>query len=278
MLYKIHPSQLSQFPALLAPLDEHLCVTALVQGTSTGQVYLDDPRSPQALFIDMGVRLFLSGAPRRPEFLIQLNTLLHHTVPQDKAAGRDAFILHATTGWVEHIPAILAGLDPHEYPRQYYELTTAPGDWRPVLPAGFTMLPVNRDLLQRGYANTIELRQEMCSERPSVEDFLARSFGFCVLHQNALVAWCLSEYNSAERCEVGIATHPDFQRRGLGLAVALAMAEHAFAHGCRRIGWHCWKNNRPSALLAERAGYHLAAEAPVWVCFWDAKPVHQTPC
>ncbi len=61
----------------------------------------------------------------------------------------------------------------------------------------------------------------MTSERPS-EDFLRRSFGQCLVHNGAIAGWCLSEYNSGPRCEVGIAVAEPYQRRGLATTMAIA--------------------------------------------------------
>lgn len=48
--------------------------------------------------------------------------------------------------------------------------------------------------------------EETQSERLSVEDFLQKSFGYCVIHDEEIVGWCMSEYNVSHRCELGIAT------------------------------------------------------------------------
>jgi len=39
--------------------------------------------------------------------------------------------------------------------------------------------------------------EEMQSERLSVEDFLQKSFGYCVIHDEEIMGWCMSEYNVA---------------------------------------------------------------------------------
>ncbi len=99
------------------------------------------------------------------------------------------------------------------------------------------------------------LKEEMTSERPSVEDFLAKSFGVCAIHDNELAGWCLSEYNADGRCEIGIETISDYRMRGLATALTLALLEHAFSHGITEVGWHCFKRNEASAKTALKAGF-----------------------
>jgi GNAT superfamily N-acetyltransferase len=107
-------------------------------------------------------------------------------------------------------------------------------DWRALLPAGFRLAFAGPDLLARtDLAKLDALREELCSERPSVEDFLARSFGLVALcgADAALAGWCTSEYNSGDRCEVGIGTLEPYQRRGLATAMGSAFVEHALNCG-----------------------------------------------
>jgi RimJ/RimL family protein N-acetyltransferase len=82
-------------------------------------------------------------------------------------------------------------------------------------------------------------------------------------HENSLAAWCLSEYNYADRCEVGIATVEEYQQRGLGTVVGCAFVEEAIRRGYRQIGWHCWLRNQPSAALAGKIGYSLRSEEEI---------------
>jgi RimJ/RimL family protein N-acetyltransferase len=106
----------------------------------------------------------------------------------------------------------------------------------------------------------------MLSEAPSAAFFLQHRFGFCLQHGQELVGWCLSEYNHDGQCELGIETLPASQRRGLATATALATMAHAQAQGLTTIGWHCWKRNIPSSNLAQKLGFELVEDYPVWYC------------
>jgi RimJ/RimL family protein N-acetyltransferase len=116
------------------------------------------------------------------------------------------------------------------------------------------------------------LRSEMCSERASVEDFVAKNFGICLVYADEIVSWCLSEYNLGPRCEVGIETVAAYRRRGLGTLVARALVEHALAHGYSQIGWDCWADNRPSAATAQKAGFRKVSDYPVYFARHEAAP------
>ena len=129
---------------------------------------------------------------------------------------------------------------------------------------------VDADLLAQDSLESITaLREETTSERPSMEDFLAKSFGVCALHENALAGWCLSEYNTEGRCEIGIETVSPFRKRGLATALTLALLEHAFAKGYTEVGWHCFKRNAASGNTARKAGFDKVRDYPAFIVWYD---------
>ena len=110
------------------------------------------------------------------------------------------------------------------------------------------------------------LKEEMGSERASLEDFLRNSFGFFLVKgDQEIVAWCMSEYNCAGRCEGGIETQGEYQRRGLATVTASAVIEHAFSTGLSEVGWHCYASNQPSIATALKVGFTKTCE---FVEYW----------
>ena len=154
--------------------------------------------------------------------------------------------------WKDPARFILEGLYPITRTRQYFECTRLTEDWRELIQPGYALLPVSAELVAQTQLKHIDyLRDELCSERSSIDDFLEKSFGFVIQHGGELAAWCLSEYNVPGRCEVGVATVDEYQKRGLGTITSLALVEHAFKQGITKVGWHCWKWNTPSSALAQ---------------------------
>ena len=114
-----------------------------------------------------------------------------------------------------------------------------------------------------------ELLAEMSSERPSVTDFLMKSFGTVAVADDAIIGWCLSEYNTADRCEFGVATAVERRREGVGLATSAAAIARADRQGIRRVGWHCWADNAPSIALARALEFELRTAYPVAFAYVD---------
>jgi RimJ/RimL family protein N-acetyltransferase len=153
--------------------------------------------------------------------------------------------------------------------RSYYAFKANRLDWKSMLPEGFSVRMADRKLLSEKWQNLEDLTEEMCSERSSVEDFLAKSFGICLTYKDLIVGWCLSEYNTGHRCEVGIATHEDYQRRGFATLMATAFIELARVRDVAKIGWHCSATNLGSAATALKAGFEKVTDYPVYLGWFD---------
>ena len=272
---RLSPSEYDKVRPLFQPLDHHLAVAAILESSAPAAIYVDDPAQPAAAFTWTGYRYFLAGSPQQTEFNQQVGTLLAATIaPEALASGQEMFELKtASSEWEASIgSAILPGYELIQGQRQYFRFAALRHDWRKRLPAGFHLDFVTADLLARtDLAHLDDLREELCSERPSVEDFLARSFGLvAICDQDAsLAGWCTSEYNSGDRCEVGIGVLDPYQRRGLATAMGSAFVEVALRRGVTQIGWHCWARNLPSVASALAIGFEKVCDYTTFIASWD---------
>ena len=247
-----------------------LAVTAALAGEAPAELFVDDPLAPQAaLLILWNRRIYLAGAPENAAFAQAFARLLSERfVPlatDEKPCN--CTIVYTPAAWEETLPTLFADIENGRAEREYYRLQLRQSAALPVLPEGFRLRSVDEALVaETMLLHHQELLAEMCSEAPSVPDFLRHRFGFCLQYGQELVGWCLSEYNHAGACELGIETIEAFQRRGLATAVALATIAHAQSQGITSIGWHCWKRNVASSNLAQKLGFEKIEEFPVWSC------------
>lgn len=266
--------QYAQVGRLFQPLDHLLATTAMLNGSAPATVMVDDPDHPTAALACTGHRFHLAGWPHNAAFNGALGRLFDNSIyPPARAAGAEMFMLYyEPSEWEPVISEILAGKFPLHGQRQYYAFKELKTGWRAWLPEGFSLHRVDRALLDRAELKNLDaLKEEMCSERPSVEDFLDRSFGVCAMIGDELAGWCLSEYNSGDRCEIGIETVEPYRQRGLATAMTCALVEEALSRGIARIGWHCWASNVPSARTALKAGFEKVRDYPVCYAWFDKR-------
>jgi GNAT superfamily N-acetyltransferase len=205
----------------------------------------------------------LGGCIDCGEFNIGLeNHFIEKVIP---ACKEEAFIVRFTTDdWIPVLEQMFAGHETFLAPRLYFEIQPEAAG-KTSLPEGFDLRQVTRELLDSHIAGLDMLREEMCSERASVEDFLEKSFGLCPLYENQIAGWCLSEYNVGDRCEIGIATLEPHQRKGIATMLTKAFLTEAFERGYLRVGWDCWEKNAASVAAAQRAGFKLVTREQAMV-------------
>jgi RimJ/RimL family protein N-acetyltransferase len=273
MIHLLSPSQYPAARQLFGSLDFHLAAPSVLEGTAPGEIYVDDPDRPGSALLHTGYRFYLAGFEHNPAFNQGLREHFFEQVyPQALTGGQVDFSLaYAPGDWEQQIPTILKGKYPMPAARQYLELKALRQDWRKMLPPGYELRPVDAALLQHTHlAHLDDLREEMVSECPSVDEFLATKFGFCAVFEGReLAAWCLSEYNLGQRCEIGIETQPEHRKRGLATATASALIEHAGTLGITRIGWDCFTSNTPSSATALRLGFEKVYDYAIYFAFFD---------
>lgn len=267
-MYQLNHTHRDALRPLFQELDIHLAVTGILEGSVPARIYVDHPIQPQAALVLAKHRFFLAGSAHNAEFNQALGRYFTETVyPQALEAGQRYFVLYyAPSDWKGRVGMILKDKYPIQVQRQYYTITKLKNDWRASLPEGFSLQLVDAALLEGKQLKNLEaLREEMCSELESVDDFLTRSFGVCLVHGDEIAGWCLSEYNTADRCEVGIEIREPYRRRGFATLLASALIEYAFMKGMSRVGWHCYTSNTPSVATALKVGFEKVCDYPVYI-------------
>lgn len=256
--------------ALFRNSGHQMKLAALAEGSITASVWADAPKPSVAAVIYQNKLLVASGLPS-DELAGVLGPFLSEQVYENRmgCGANEALVTWDGGNVREALLAALKGKCPAEALREYYELD-GPENCRqaPAL-EGYALRNVDAALLKEKPGRTDVLKEEMCSERTSVQAFLRKSFGVAAVSEGKLAGWCLSEYNCALGCEVGIEVAEDHRRRGVALMMASAFAGEAQKRGVKKIGWHCFKANTASSATALSAGFKKALEYGEMLCFFE---------
>ncbi len=265
MIHELEPDEFEKTGPVFAPVDYHLTINSIIRGLSPARIFVDNVESPISAFTWFKSKAWIAGDPCNNLFNHGLRALLADSYYEElKEHGASGFRLHFTPTWKSRLDAVF-GLPRSEYLRHYYRLDPSMHRWDTPIPNGFRLQPVDADLLSRAnLGNLNDVLDEMRSERLSVESFLEKSFGYVVIHGGEIVGWCMSEYNSGNRCELGIATVEGYRRMGLATLTGRATIGHALAHGVNEIGWHCLADNIASIATAKRLRFNKQCEYPVY--------------
>lgn len=98
----------------------------------------------------------------------------------------------------------------------------------------------------------------------SLNDFLETGFGYVVIDDTdqAIASLSITVFVAPAICgpgqahALGLATAPEYRRRGLARAVAAASVRRCLMNGDTPV-WHCWADNAPSHSVALNEGFEL---------------------
>lgn len=264
-MINIDPTKQTGMRELFKALEHHLLISTLFENDLKAQVFVDNDLQPYSGLIAYNGRFLFGGDPSQAKFNADLR---HHFVEIVIPARNGEPFLAAFTSdaWIPTLNTIFDGYEVILAPRLYFEITPTPAS-NITLPDGFTLQHVTRELLASNIGGLDTLREEMLSERASVDDFLSNSFGLIPVYENQIAGWCLSEYNTGEHCEIGIATLEPHQRKGIATILTNAFLAEAAQRGYRHVGWDCWEKNEASAATARKAGFTLKQREQAMVVF-----------
>ena len=266
-MYKLDQKNLERVRPVLADLaDFQLHIHAVLDGHAPGVVYVDEPLRPGAACLMAGDAVYLAGVPDNQGFNRAVNNLL----PRDTY-----FVLFCDPDhWKDALDVVLKGTYAIRTRRRAY-LYDRPkfADWQDRVPESFSMQRIDAELLALDLKNKDSVTAGILDEWQTLDLFLARGFGTCLICGTGIVSWSLVDYVKGDRCEIGIATDWDYRKQGFGTLTAAANAEYARSRGFSTIGWHCWDNNAGSIGVAENVGFRQVASYDVFINHWAAENI-----
>lgn len=163
---------------LFRGLHHHLAVEAVLAGEVEVGVLVDDPREPRVGLTRVRQRCYISGDAANGETV--RGWLMDEVFPRMKAEGyRVAGLNFWPPEWAGRIETAFAAGRVERIERQHYLLDLVRADLpRMTVPPGFELRIADKTLLDdERLIDLDDLREEMCSERASVDEFLQKSFG-----------------------------------------------------------------------------------------------------
>ncbi len=281
MITELEPRAYEKVRPLFIKWRSQLVIFAVIEGKVPGRIYVDDADHPRTAFLWDHVEgeFYLAGYAHNEAFNQALNDCIRHRIrceAQAQLPHLSEFTLYCDPDvWGSELEVVLKGTNPMEQRRKHFTFKQLRVDWRSRVPEGFSMVPMDAALFERRELGHMETMIEwVLGSWRSPADFADTDVGFCLIHGDELVSWCASEYTShpilggGRECQVGIYTSEGYRRQGFATLTASATVEGCLAKGIERIAWLCWSSNVGSAATAEKVGFELTAEYPVWnACF-----------
>ena len=236
--------------------------TSVLEGIYPGRVYVDNLARPRSALLTTyieseahGTWCFLAGEPVNDGF----NHSLNSAVFSRQIIAHNTPILFFTCDpddWGGQMGAIVTPRPPIWIPRYHFVGQKTGFYWQPALPPGFTVEPMNEDLLQLSDLHLPEDVAATLSKWKAMTDPRFTDFGFVILDrtrpQLTIASWATVDFIAAGAGDLGFFTQPEYRRAGLGTIAASAALEHGFDIGLQQVYWTCDADNPGSVLTAEK--------------------------
>lgn len=210
-----------------------------------------DERS--CLVWDMGYKRYVAGNPTNA-VTESLRTGIEEWL---RVGHRLAVVVPLSSDWKESLPKILAGYRLSNETMLVYRHTQTR---RPVDTPAYLFKPIDREIVGR----SAEDFEEVSHMWGTADRFLDNGFGWACVCEDKVVGWCTSEYQSRERCGLGIEVLPDHRRRGLATSLAIRTAQTGREFGLA-VYWECNSLNQGSIDVALKAGFESFGQYPIVV-------------
>jgi len=244
---------------LFRPFSFSAAMSGLLEGDSPGWVFADHPGAPTMGIASTAEGVYLAGGAERPGSPAAVRGVFKRFMHGEflvKSACTIYLSVHPSA-WVDHLSLIAPSCGkPVPTLRVHYLCTASPADWRTCVPSGYSIQPIDSELLER-----TDIDDRLTHQFPvellwgSVDRFLKRAVGYAALLDGEVVSWCTPDCIGGGWIDFACATLPDHRRRHLASSVTAASVEAAFRCGFREAGWMCAEANTASCRTAERVGF-----------------------
>lgn len=265
MIYELNKSQFKNISPLLVGNRCNIEIKAVVELNNPGWIFVDNIREPKtALVWSKGIQgFYFVGDEGNPELNDYINDYIDIIIrPRARKLGFNWFECSGISSkWEESIESIFQKRKLHKYYQYVYRFKDFQLDFSDIRPLNdrYDVRRVDRELIEGDYDNKDFLLSEIQLFWSSVEDFLQRGVGFCIVDDKMIISRCISSFVSEDIHAIGIETLKEYRKKGLAKRSVAELLKSLKDKNLEPY-WDCMKTNVASASLAESVGFSKAFE------------------
>lgn len=262
MINKLDPEHFYKIKSLLKSEteNEHMLLTAIINGTNKGCIYVDDSNKPQtALVYGVGLGYCFVGQPDNHNFLNSLNDYINNELKNDsfELCGGTWFLATVfSEEWEQSLDIVFATRKHGKYYNYYYEFNKDKflqnKEHAKNFPEGFTIEKINEGVFLKDKENMLEEVLEFWDSR---DIFCEKGIGYVIIKDESIVSACFSCLVNKNQHEIVVETFiDDEQNKGLGTIVAQAYIDECLEKNVIPF-WSTDNTNIASQKLANKLGF-----------------------
>lgn len=233
-----HPA----LPTLFSgPIPDRPVLWAVLNGRHAGRAWVDNVTNPSQCVLRTDAVLTFSSHGADQAFL-------DAAIAVARGAGEV---------WLIWSPAMAARLRAPEAAAIFERLefdqcdprSTELAALRQRLPEGFTMKPIDRELLER-----CEWRSEMEFFCGSLDNYLAHGIGLCMMHGDDIIVEVYASSLGQTHAEIGAVTRKTHRGRGFAPIACAYLIQECQQRGYQAC-WSCETDNTASIRVAQELGF-----------------------
>lgn len=242
MIYEANSDVKKKLIPIFKGIDDTM-ILSCIQG-HMGKAYVDNIEKPTVAEVIVGVFVFLAGDPNAGAAEELLNNLPENCLVVGSTDEWKNRIEKSHKGHVDKFQRYAFKKDP-----KYLNYNHIKG-FLSTLPEGYELKKVDKTI---AYDKSFhEVSEAFTEQFDSIDDYLNRGVGFCILHEGKVVCGASSYSIYDNGIEIEIDTHPKYRRKGLATVAAAALILDCLDRGI----YPSWDAaNLTSVHLAEKLGY-----------------------
>ena len=267
MLHELKKSEYNKIQHLFKELSFTLSNDAVINGVRSGRIYVDNVTDPKSVFVwAKPSEFFLVGNPGNDLFNLSVHKLLEEKIMPELLRNKIDFSVFycSSDEWDDKLEFILRSHVIRKNYRWLCRFNQSTFRHKTEIPSELNVARIDELLIKKKLLNVKKVIDYISFHWNSIENYVQKGFGFCLLLNDVIVSWCISGNNVDKKCEMIIGTDERFRNRGFASILASVFLDYCITSNLTPI-WQCGTENLPSMAVADKLGFKKELLYPVYV-------------
>lgn len=240
---------------IFKPVAFNLLVESVLHDNTHGRVWADNPDKPKTAVLWTTMTDMIFCGQIDTDFLAEFRQELTNKIVPKMQQMQIPFLViyYPDEKWKKALQKMLAEYTIKHIKRYNYKFSKFN---KKFVNSKYTIQRLTPDFAENKPQNWQQVMGWIYSFWTDLDDFYKNGIGFFIKQDNAIASWCLSVYKGVGKYELGLATAPEFQKKGMATQVAGHTIEYCCDHNIAPL-WQCNVSNIASVKLAQKLGYSV---------------------